>query len=74
MKRSILFLSLFMIGSAWSAQETFTIDPDHSQVGFKVRHLLSKLPGRFTKFEGSIAIDPKKLPMHTFADDAQQTP
>ena len=35
---------------------TWVIDPVHSEVGFSVRHLmLSKVRGRFAKFEGRIA-------------------
>ena len=35
---------------------TWVIDPAHSEVGFSVRHLmLSKVKGRFAKFEGRIA-------------------
>jgi polyisoprenoid-binding protein YceI len=33
------------------------IDPAHSNVEFVARHLLSKVRGRFTEFEGSITID-----------------
>src|SRR5205085_12524749 len=33
---------------------TWTIDPSHSEVGFTVRHLMSKVRGQFTKFEGSL--------------------
>jgi len=33
---------------------TWTIDPSHSEVGFTVRHLMSKLRGQFTKFEGTL--------------------
>ena len=33
---------------------TWSIDPSHSEVGFSVRHLMSKVKGRFTEFEGSI--------------------
>src|SRR5580765_4503941 len=34
---------------------TWVIDPVHSEVGFSVRHLmLSKVRGRFAKFEGQI--------------------
>jgi polyisoprenoid-binding protein YceI len=35
------------------------IDPAHSNVEFVVRHLLSKVRGRFTEFEGAITIDPE---------------
>lgn len=33
---------------------TWTIDPAHSEVGFSVRHLMSKVRGRFTDFAGEI--------------------
>jgi len=33
---------------------TWTIDHSHSEVGFSVRHLMSKVKGRFTAFEGTI--------------------
>ena len=36
---------------------TFTIDPDHSEVGFSVRHLLSRTRGRFSRFEGRVELD-----------------
>jgi polyisoprenoid-binding protein YceI len=40
------------------AQDTYKIDPVHSEVSFKVRHLLAKVSGRFTKFSGTIKVDP----------------
>ncbi len=33
---------------------TWTIDASHSEVGFTVRHLMSKVRGQFTRFEGSL--------------------
>ena len=39
------------------AQDTYKIDPVHSEVSFKVGHLLAKVSGRFTKFEGRIQVD-----------------
>lgn len=33
---------------------TWTIDPMHSEVGFTVRHLMSKVRGTFTDFTGEI--------------------
>ena len=35
---------------------TWTIDPSHSEVGFTVRHLMSKVRGRFHSFEGALEI------------------
>jgi polyisoprenoid-binding protein YceI len=36
---------------------TLTIDRSHSQVAFQVRHLLSKVTGRFADFAGTIQFD-----------------
>ena len=33
---------------------TWTIDPSHSEVGFTVRHLMTKVRGQFEQFEGTI--------------------
>ena len=33
---------------------TWTIDPSHSEVGFTVRHLMTKVRGQFEKFEGQL--------------------
>jgi polyisoprenoid-binding protein YceI len=41
------------------AQDTYKIDPVHSEVSFKIRHLLAKVSGRFTKFSGDIYMDNK---------------
>jgi polyisoprenoid-binding protein YceI len=40
-----------------SAVRTFAIDPTHSEVGFQVRHLLTRVRGRFTNFSGEIQFD-----------------
>lgn len=37
---------------------TWTIDPMHSEIGFKVRHLvISNVSGKFTEFEGTVIAD-----------------
>ena len=33
---------------------TWTIDPSHSEVGFTVRHLMSKVRGQFESFTGTV--------------------
>lgn len=35
---------------------TWTIDPAHSTVGFSVRHLMSRVRGRFTEFTGTVVV------------------
>jgi polyisoprenoid-binding protein YceI len=36
---------------------TFTIDKTHSEVTFQVRHLVTKVRGRFTDFSGTVQFD-----------------
>lgn len=40
-----------------TATRTLAIDRTHSEVGFQVRHLLSKVRGRFNEFDGTIEFD-----------------
>ncbi len=40
--------------------ETYKIDKAHSVVGFEIRHLLTKVRGGFSDFEGLIRFDPEK--------------
>lgn len=44
-----------------AAADTYTIDAVHSEVGFRIRHLVSKTPGRFTRFQGTIRVDEKQV-------------
>ena len=44
-----------------SAADLYAIDATHSSVGFKVKHLVSKVPGRFTSFSGTIRFDAKTV-------------
>jgi polyisoprenoid-binding protein YceI len=39
---------------------TYSVDPDHTTVAFKVRHLFTAVQGRFDRFEGTITFDPAK--------------
>ncbi len=40
-----------------SAAERLKIDPDHSTVGFSVRHLFTRVHGQFRSFEGTLEFD-----------------
>jgi len=47
---------------ARAATEAYAIDPVHSYVGFKVRHLMvSDVKGSFGTFSGTITVDPANL-------------
>ena len=57
---SLLALSLAFATAASAAPATWTIDQNHSEVGFSIRHMFSKVPGNFGKFQGAIVYDPQK--------------
>ncbi len=46
---------------------TYNIDKAHSEVTFQVRHLLTKVRGRFSDFEGTIQYD-EEHPEHSVAN------
>lgn len=57
----VLLSALFLLFSGTVFANDYTVDKDHSHAGFKVRHIISKLPGEFKEFEGTFSFDPKKL-------------
>ncbi len=56
---AVLFLAAVAAAPLFAA-DTYTIDKNHSDVSFRVRHFVSKVRGGFTDFEGTIQIDPSK--------------
>jgi polyisoprenoid-binding protein YceI len=54
-------LAAALAPSAGAAVETYAIDPVHSHVGFAVRHFVSRVPGQFTQFTGTIVVDRDNL-------------
>jgi polyisoprenoid-binding protein YceI len=50
-----------LASAASAAVETYTIDPVHSSVAFSIRHAVGRVPGRFTKFSGTIVVDRDNL-------------
>lgn len=64
MKRIITSISAIVALAlpALAFASTWTIDPDHSNVGFKVRHLMvSNVKGNFDKHTGTVEIDDKEI-------------
>ncbi|BDU71965.1 YceI family protein [Mesoterricola silvestris] len=53
--------SASLLAATPSSVDTYKIDGVHSSVGFRVRHLLSKVQGRFGKAEGTVQIDTKDI-------------
>jgi polyisoprenoid-binding protein YceI len=44
--------------AAPAGAKTYTIDRSHSSVGFRIRHLVSRVDGRFKDFAGTLTYDP----------------
>jgi polyisoprenoid-binding protein YceI len=58
---ALVVLSLLVLPPLVSA-ETWSIDPEHSQVGFKIRHMMiTNVKGNFPAFCGTVEIDDKDL-------------
>lgn len=58
MKTALVLALAFAAGPGFAT--TYEIDAAHSEVGFKVRHMMAgKTAGRFTKFSGTIEYDAK---------------
>jgi len=60
MIRSAVALAALLAASPAFAAETFVIDKGHSEVGFQIRHMMTKVRGRFNEFEGKIVVDRAK--------------
>lgn len=50
----ILAVAALILSSSALRAEVYDIDASHSQVGFRIKHLVGRVPGRFTKFSGTI--------------------
>jgi len=57
MKRTFVTLFFALAIAGFANAGTYTIDQAHSDVSFKVRHLVSKTAGQFTQFSGTIEAD-----------------
>ena len=56
MTRRVVALAA-VLAAAPAYADTFAIDKGHSEVGFQIRHMMTKVRGRFTDFEGRIEAD-----------------
>lgn len=68
MKRIIASVATLIVLSipGMAIASTWNLDPDHSNVGFKVRHLMiSNVKGNFEKFTGTIDINDKDVTKST---------
>jgi polyisoprenoid-binding protein YceI len=63
--RTLIVPMLLLVSLPALAADTYVIDATHSEISFKIRHMLAKTTGRFTKFEGAVVIDEKDLKKST---------
>ena len=61
--------SLWLSPAAWAT--TYAIDPDHTTVSFKIRHLFSNVQGVFRQVEGSFVYVPNQPEAWTAAATIQ---
>ena len=60
-RTSALVLAAALLAAAPAAwATTYTIDRDHTTIGFKIRHLFSQVQGTFDQFEGTFTYVPGK--------------
>lgn len=52
-----LFAAALVAAAALATPETFQFDKAHTVIGFRIRHFVSKVEGRFKDFDGSIVLD-----------------
>ena len=58
MKRVLSFVLTALISTAaFAAAETFTVDKYHSEATFTIRHLITRVSGRFNDVSGSINVE-----------------
>ena len=58
----ILAVGLMLLSPRLASAATWNIDPDHSSVGFSIRHLMvSNVKGNFDRFSGAVDLDDKNI-------------
>lgn len=60
LRTTVLSLGLSLSLAAPALADTYTIDKNHSEAAFQVRHILTKVRGTFRDFAGTITMDKAK--------------
>jgi polyisoprenoid-binding protein YceI len=61
MRKTLLAAAALAALSSVAVAKDYEIDVAHTQIGFKAKHVVGKVPGRFTKFSGTFSYDPKNV-------------
>jgi polyisoprenoid-binding protein YceI len=75
MKRSLILATAVIALTPLfaSAADLYVVDKTHSDVSFKVRHLVANVPGRFTDYSANLALEPADLTKSTVEFTIQAT-
>src|SRR5437762_6111145 len=60
MKSILTTVAAVMLAVSAFAADSFVVDKNHSEANFQVRHLVSRVSGKFDDFSGAIVIDRSK--------------
>ena len=60
MKFRTLAVAAFLVAASSLFADTFNVDKVHSEATFQVRHMMSKVSGKFDDFSGKINVDRAK--------------
>jgi polyisoprenoid-binding protein YceI len=55
----ILIAAAVLAATPLFAADSYVVDKAHSEATFKIRHMMSKVSGKFDDFTGTINVDPK---------------
>ncbi|MFA6954908.1 MAG: YceI family protein [Thermoanaerobaculia bacterium] len=72
-KLALAAAAIALMPAIASAADLYVVDTAHSEVSFRVRHLVTNVPGRFTDFSGNINLEPKNLTKSTVDFTIQAT-
>jgi polyisoprenoid-binding protein YceI len=59
--RALLIPAVLTLALPAFSQDVYKIDAVHSQIGFRIRHVVAKVSGRFAKFDGTVKVDPEDI-------------
>lgn len=55
---SFFLAGILLLGTSAVHADTYAVDTEHTTVSFKIRHLFTKVQGRFNEFAGNFVYDP----------------
>lgn len=67
MKRNLILAiaAIILMPAIASAADLYVVDKTHSEVSFRVRHLVANTPGKFNDYTANVAIEPSDLTKST---------